>query len=500
MAEVNTIRPQDGYQMTALSSSADILIGGGAAGVGKTFSLLLEPLRNINTPNFGAVAFRRTSPQIRAEGGLWDASTKLYSLVGNASPKQSVLEWHFPNDVKIKFSHLEYEKNVFDWQGSEIPLILFDELTHFSKKMFFYMLSRNRSTCGVKPYVRATCNPDPDSWVFELIEWWIDEDGFPIPDRQGKIRYFFRDGEAMIWGDSVEEVRKKAAYILDDIIEKSGLSASNFIKSITFVGGSIYDNQKLLDADPNYLGNLLAQDEDTKKQLYDGNWKVSVNPSDIYEYNRFRDYFTNEWVEQGVKKITVDVAMEGKDKLIINYFSGDRWEDLTIIPKSSGKDVIDAIKEMQRRHNVSNSKVIYDADGVGAFIGGSNNAFIPDSYAFNNNGKPIKNKDNRLFRNLKTQCYIVDGEVSDQYITPKVANTMYDEKMTVRQRLMYERKAIKRKPKRDEEPLATIPKDEMKEKYLSGSSPDLLDGFMMKRVFDIKPERKKAFGSARRSR
>lgn len=500
MAEVNIIRPQDGYQMTALSSPADILIGGGAAGVGKSFSLLLEPVRNFNVKNFGAVVFRRTNPQIRSEGGLWDSSVKLYSKVSGATPRQSVLEWQFPKNVKVKFSHLEYEKNIYDWQGSEIPLIMFDELTHFTKKMFFYMLSRNRSTCGVKPYVRATCNPDPDSWVFELIEWWIGDDGLPIPERQGKLRYFFRDGEAMIWGDSVEEVRKKASYILNEIIEKSELPAKHFIKSITFVGGSIYDNKKLLEVDPNYLGNLLAQDEDTKKQLFDGNWKVSINPADVYEYNRFKDYFTNDWVALGDKCVTVDVAMGGKDKLIISYFLGDRWEDISIIPKSTGKDVLDAIKAMQKKHYVPNSKVVYDADGVGAFIGGSNNAFIPDSYAFNNNGKPIKNKDNRLFKNLKTQCYILDGEVVNQFISPLVADTMYDNKMTVRQRLLHERKAIKKKPKRDEEPLMTIPKDEMKEKYLSGSSPDLLDGFMMKRVLRISPPRKKSFGAVKRNR
>ena len=99
--------------------------------------MLLEPLRHIDVKNFGAVFFRRTSPQIRSEGGLWDASQKLYNLISGGKPKESVLEWQFEKDVKIKFSHLEHEKNIYDWQGSEIPLICFDELTHFTKKMFF---------------------------------------------------------------------------------------------------------------------------------------------------------------------------------------------------------------------------------------------------------------------------------------------------------------------------------------------------------------------------
>ena len=66
MAETKTIRPQKGYQRKTLSSNADIAIGGGAAGVGKTFTLLLEPLRHKDVKGFGGVIFRRTTPQINS--------------------------------------------------------------------------------------------------------------------------------------------------------------------------------------------------------------------------------------------------------------------------------------------------------------------------------------------------------------------------------------------------------------------------------------------------
>ena len=63
------VEPQIGYQQIALSSKADIVIGGAAAFVGKTFALLLDPLRHVGNPQFGGVIFRRTSVQIRNEGG-----------------------------------------------------------------------------------------------------------------------------------------------------------------------------------------------------------------------------------------------------------------------------------------------------------------------------------------------------------------------------------------------------------------------------------------------
>ena len=294
--EIKYIEPQQGYQMLALSSPADIVIGGGAAGVGKTFTLLIDPIRDVHIPGFGGVILRRTTPMIKNEGGLWDASQKLYSQIDGCVGVKSMLEWRFTSDVKIKFSHLEHEKNIYDWQGSEIPFLGFDELTHFSKKMFFYMLSRNRSTCGVKPRVRATCNPDPDSWVRELIDWWIGDDGFPIPERQGVVRYFMRDNDQYIWGDKKEQVIEQGWHVLKLQVEKSGIDPEEFVKSITFIGGNIYDNKELLKIDPGYLANLSIQSKEEKARLLEGNWNVKKSDADVYDYHKFRDIFTNDFL------------------------------------------------------------------------------------------------------------------------------------------------------------------------------------------------------------
>ena len=93
--EEGTIRPQDGPQTAFLASKADIAIYGGAAGGGKTWALLLEPLRHKDVHDFGCVFFRRTTVQIRNEGGLWDESSKLYRAPA-PSRRNSALEWRFP--------------------------------------------------------------------------------------------------------------------------------------------------------------------------------------------------------------------------------------------------------------------------------------------------------------------------------------------------------------------------------------------------------------------
>lgn len=484
MGEIRTIEPQEGYQTNALSSGADIVIGGAAAGVGKTYSLLLEPLRHIRNKDYGGVIFRRTSPQIRAEGGLWDTSMELYPSVG-AKPKETTLTWVFPSKSKLKFSHLEYEKNLIDWQGSQIPFIGFDELTHFSKKMFFYLLTRNRSTCGVRPYVRATCNPDPESWIVELIGWWIDEDtGFPIPERDGIIRYFVRDGENFIWGDTMEECIENASYILEPIVEKSGIAAENFVKSITFISGDIYQNKELLKKNPEYLANLLSQDEATKAQLLDGNWKVRISDIDLYNYYKFQDIYTNTHVRQeGKKHITADIALKGSNKLVIFAWYGSVVIDAIIMEKSDGKQVIDAIDKLKNRHGVPNSSITFDNDGVGGFVDG----FIPNSIEFKNGARPYNDEN---YYNLKTQCFyksaqrVNDGKLR---ISAYVANMMYDKNRTIRQRFEYERKAIKRDKPDNDGKLRVIPKEQMKP-MLGGDSPDLMDNLAMFEIFELKPK------------
>ena len=268
------LSPQPGQQEKFLASPADIVIYGGGAGGGKTVGLLLESLRHKNVPGFGGVIFRRTSPEITNEGGLWDESQKMYPLVGGW-PRKSRLEWSWARSrTRVRFAHLQYEANLLSWHGAQIPLICFDELTSFTRRQFFYLLSRNRSTCGVRPYIRATCNPDADSWVASFIAWWIDQEtGFPIPERDGVVRWFVRGpGDEVIWSDDPRELLK---YLPDPRTLPPGVDPDSLQpKSVTFIRSNVYDNPALLRADPSYLGNLLSLDKVERERLLNGNWKI----------------------------------------------------------------------------------------------------------------------------------------------------------------------------------------------------------------------------------
>ena len=160
-----------------------------------------------------------------------------------------------------------YEKEKYNWQGAQIPLLMFDELTHFTESQFFYMLSRNRSTCGVKPYIRATCNPDGESWVAKFIDWWIDpETGYAIESRCGKLRYFVRQNNVRHWANSRQELIESFNLRTQTELER--------VKSVTFISAKLSDTQAMMLHDPGYMGNLMAMSEFDQEQLLYGNWKI----------------------------------------------------------------------------------------------------------------------------------------------------------------------------------------------------------------------------------
>jgi len=269
-AETVEIRPQS-RQEEFHSSPADIVIFGGAAGGGKTYALLLEPLRHVNNPEFGAVIFRRTIPEITHEGALWDESKRIYPFLGG-NGNENEKQFRFQSGAKITFSHMQREDDKESWKSSQIPLIEYDQLETFTESQFFYMLSRNRSTCGVKPYVRATANPEP-GWLADFMDWWIGDNGYAIPSRSGKIRWMIRENDKTYWSDDQDQLQKE--------------HPDSTPKSVTFILSTVYDNKILLKKDPQYLANLQALPYiDRERLLGDakrgGNWKIKPSAGKIF--------------------------------------------------------------------------------------------------------------------------------------------------------------------------------------------------------------------------
>jgi predicted phage terminase large subunit-like protein len=172
----------------------------------------------------------------------------------------------------------------------------------------------------VAPYIRATCNPHPDSWVRKFINWWIDDEtGYPIMERSGQLRYFIVQGDETIWSSSKEELQEKYPDAMP--------------KSVSFIAATVYDNRILLENDPSYLSNLYALPKFEREQLLHGNWNIRPSGGLFFKKNYFevREVlprglnFVRYWDRAATKKTetndpdhTVGIKL-GKDKDGIFY-------------------------------------------------------------------------------------------------------------------------------------------------------------------------------------
>ena len=261
------IAPQPGPQTTFLASKVDITIYGGQAGGGKTRGTLMFPLKHIvKTPakGFRAVIFRRTNTLITQAGGIWDESYQIYPHLG-ATSNDTYHTWRWEElDIEIVFAHMQHHpKDTYAKKGMQAELIAFEELTEFEEAQFFYMVSRNRSRCGVKPQMIATTNPEYDSWVRIFLSPWIDPD-YPDRAESGEVRYFLRGDDNVVNWLPKGETHKDAL-------------------SVTFIAASLDDNPALKANDPTYERRLNALPLVERLKLKYGDWFARKSAGKVFK-------------------------------------------------------------------------------------------------------------------------------------------------------------------------------------------------------------------------
>lgn len=316
------IRLQPGPQRQAACSTADIIFFGGAKGGGKSHWGLTESAKHFRVPGHSSLIFRRTYPELTGDGSLWDESQKLYPLLGGV-PTESKLSWSFPSSKRVQMRHLQRVADAYAWNGKNIGDILLEELPYFTEEQFWVLLSCQRSMVGgwrERPRVRATMNPDPDSWVLKFVEPYLDEHGFADPAMSGVVRWFGRRSGELQWYASKQDA------VTDGIA---------LPKSFTFIPSKVTDNKILLEQRPDYLANLQGLPPIMRARYESGNW---------YARPQAGDFFREDWFPiRGDSELAWAVNDHPTDRDILFRYrvwdlASTPWKGDTVLPGTPARE------------------------------------------------------------------------------------------------------------------------------------------------------------------
>lgn len=165
----------------------------------------------------------------------------LIKMLNNiAKYKDSTKEFLFGNKSRIKLGYCDTEKDVLQFQGQSYDVIILEEATQFTEFQFNCLTECNRpsGSCSFfkEPRMYFTCNPGGvgHMWVKRLF---VDKD--------------YRGAENP--------------------------------QDYTFIKSNVYDNEFIMNNDPNYIRILENLPEDRKRAMLYGDW-------DVFEGQYFREF------------------------------------------------------------------------------------------------------------------------------------------------------------------------------------------------------------------
>ncbi len=233
-------KPNVGPQTEFLAAPEREVFYGGARGGGKSYAMLIDPLRYCHKENHRALLLRRTMPELR---DLINHSQRLYSRAfPGAKWREQEKEWRFPSGAKIEFGYAENMTDALRYQGQSYTWIGIDELPQYpSPDIYNFLRSSLRSVDPDIPvYMRATGNPGNvgSQWVKEMF---------------------------------VDPIDPNTAFNVEITTPKG-------MKYITrrFIPAKLQDNPYLMQTD-DYFAMLSSLPEVQRKQFLDGNWDAFSN-------------------------------------------------------------------------------------------------------------------------------------------------------------------------------------------------------------------------------
>jgi len=253
-------RPNPGPQTDFLASSEREVLYGGAAGGGKSYAILADPLRYMGHPQFSGLILRHTTEELREL--VWKSQELYPKIYPGIKWSERKMSWEAPSGARLWMSYLDRDEDVMRYQGLSFSYIAFDELTQWATPFAYdYMRSRLRTTAPDLPvFFRSTTNPGGvgHQWVKKMF---ID----PAPANKA------------FWATNIETGEPLT-------FPKGHAREGQTLFKRRFIPAKLSDNPSLA-ASGDYEMMLLSLPEHQRKQLLDGNWDIAEGAA-FSEFNR----------------------------------------------------------------------------------------------------------------------------------------------------------------------------------------------------------------------
>ena len=506
--------PQEGLQEKLCSCESNLVFLAGAASMGKTYCMLLNALRGIDKPGYTARFISvRLQDSKKGSSIFRDGVEVLGNFAGcqyNSSDYPTFTWPQWNSNLQMIHSNFNVE-NPAEWEDfkdyakkNQASYIGIDEGTEIrSFKMFSYWFSRNRDSSGMKPQMVMSFNPEFGHWSTTMLKdaGYLGDDYYIKPEMNGATRYFYIAGdgpEDIIWGNTPEEVAAAAHIEISEKERDAGITIYQIVKSFTFFTGEAGDNKKLIAATGGEsIGNLHAVGATQRSILHGAYFGPHDNEETTVSRQMIQNMFSAPVDDDDTMYGTLDVSMGNKDSDNCPFFV---WRGHTVIAivfiRTDPKTLVDEINRVLSLYNIPVENFAFDATGVGYYL----TAFTK-GMGITGNRRTIQEYDSagnpvlmEQYFNLRSQLMgkmkvllekgeiscSVDPNTSIPYgkngMRRQLIDVFYDEinvfRTTTRLKKIYYRS-----------------KDEYKAKF--HSSPDLMDSFNLRAIFDLDGREKK---------
>ncbi len=314
--------PQQGPQVMAYASPADILFYGGSAGGGKTDLMLGLCL----TDQEQSIIFRREAVQ------LIGIEKRMTSILGTRKGYNSTDGvWNLPAGKCMELGSVKEPGDWIKYQGRPHDFKAFDEICHFTEMQFRTLIGWMR-TDNPKIRQRVVCagNPPTDAegeWVKRYWAPWLDPQ-HPNPAKPGELRWYVSDEK----GEDMAVPGPAPVMVGDELMTP---------KSRTFIPSSVDDN--LFLSSTGYKATLQSLPEPLRSQMLRGDFNAgAADPAWQLiptEWVKAAQARWKERVEKGPMTVLgLDPCRGGMDKTGIARRHGQWFDKMVSVPGSITKD------------------------------------------------------------------------------------------------------------------------------------------------------------------